>query len=436
MNSDVSSFRPVRELTVTRQLSTGETVKVGTLAQDKEHRYFAYEADYLSKFGNLSPFQMKADTSLQVAPKQTFAGLHGVFADSLPDGWGLLLQDRYFRQLGILPHQITPLDRLAFVGNRAVGALQYEPNYDLAESDENLLSIGELGLQAQSVFDGHTEDVLQALTLAGSSGGARPKAQVFMPKSTQHSNSCRTIPQLGDDAWIVKFTSRNLPLGHEEGLCEAVYLTMAEKCNLNPVDWQLLPAPKSSGAKQWLAVKRFDWINHPNAIGRLHIHSVAGLLNADFRTPSLDYDDLFKVSKLLCQSPEVGRLQFARAMFNLFAMNQDDHSKNWAFIQDDKGSWQPTPLYDITFSPNPYGEHATSYGGYGKNPSLKAIQKLAQRAGFDSWQQARLVIEQIVDTLDQFSKIASRLGVNHKTIKMIENQLNLTKQKNIGLLSS
>lgn len=435
MNFD-RQFTPVRKLDVLRVLGTGEKIAVGTLAQDRQHTYFSYQSDYLRQFGNLSPFGLKADTTLQIALKQPFGGLHGVFADSLPDGWGLLLQDRYFRKLGILPHQITQLDRLAFVGSRGIGALQFEPNYDLEDSDNKLIKIAELGLQAQAVFDGQTDDVLQALIVAGSSGGARPKAQVFTSSTDDKLTTCRTIPKQGDDAWIVKFTSKNLPLGHEEGLCEAVYLTMAQQCGLNPVEWKLLAAPKESGASQWLAVKRFDWINTCNHIGRYHFHSVAGLLNADFRMPSLDYEDIIKVSKLLCQSPEIGKLQFARAMFNLFAMNQDDHSKNWAFIQDDKGIWTPTPHYDITFSPSPYGEHATAFGGFGKNPPINMIQKLANRAGFDDWQQAKIVIEQIIDSVAQFKQIAQQFAINPTTIKLIEKQLNMVRKANQGLLST
>lgn len=429
-------FTPVRKLDVFRLLSTGEKVAVGTLAQDSQYTYFAYENDYLSQLGNLSPFSLKADTTLQIAPKQPFLGLHGVLADSLPDSWGLLLQDRYFRKHSILPHQITQLDRLAFVGHRGIGALQFEPNYDLEDRDNELIKIADLGLKAQAVFDGQTDDVLQALIVAGSSGGARPKAQVFISSTDDQLTTCRTVPQQGDDAWIVKFTSKNLPLGHKEGLCEAVYLTMAQQCGLNPVEWQLLSAPKKSEASYWLAVKRFDWVNGSNHAGRYHIHSMAGLLNADFRMPSLDYEEIIKASKLLCQSPEIGKLQFARAMFNLFAINQDDHSKNWAFMQDDKGVWTPTPHYDITFSPSPYGEHATAFGGFGKNPPINVIQKLAHRAGFDDWQQAKIVIEQIVDSVAQFKQIAQQFDIDTTTIKLIEKQLNGVRKANQGLLST
>lgn len=435
------SFKPIRKLDVSRRLSTGEKVAVGTLAQDREQVYFTYQADYVAQFGSLSPFQLKADCSLQVAPKQPFNKLHGVFADSLPDGWGMLLQDRYFRSLGILPQQITALDRLAFVGGRGIGALQFEPNYDFEPSNDDF-DIAKLGLEAQAVFDGTSDEVLKALIVAGSSGGARPKAQIFMSQSNElnlsngvnHNITCRTIPQPNDEAWIVKFTSKNLPLGHEEGLCEAVYLVMAQRCGLKPVDWKLLPAPIQSGASYWLAVKRFDWASGTQ--GRYHVHSLAGLLHADFRMPSLDYEDVIKASKLLCQSLEVGKLQFARAMFNLFAMNQDDHTKNWAFIQDDNNQWLPTPHYDVTFSPNPYGEHATSFGGYGKNPPFKVVQKLASRAGFDNWASAKIVIEQIIDVVADFRNIATDFDINKTTIQLMDKQLNEVREMNNKLLNA
>lgn len=190
------SFKPIRKLDVFRILTTGDKVKVGTLAQDRQNSYFAYDSDYLANFANLSPFKLKFDTQLQLAPKQPNFNLHGVFADSLPDGWGLLLQDRYFRQQGILPHPLTLLARLAFVGDRGIGGLVIEPNYEWDDKFSQDIDLAELGLQAQSVFDGQTDEVLQALVVVGSSGGARPKAQIFSP-SVEHLTHCRTLPQAG-----------------------------------------------------------------------------------------------------------------------------------------------------------------------------------------------------------------------------------------------
>ena len=136
---------------------------------------------------------------------------------------------------------------------------------------------------------------------------------------------------------------------------------------------------------------------------------------------------------MLCQSPAAGQLQFRRAMFNLFACNQGDHSKNWAFLQNDDGTWQLSPAYDITFSPTPFNEHATAFAGYSKPPPLKAIQTLASAASFAKWSLAQQVIEEIVESLSTFAQTAKILGVKPSTIKLIEKQLDQTWQSNKGL---
>ena len=432
------SFKPVQKLAVYRTLTTGESLSVGTLAQNRQGVFFQYDMDYLQQLGSLSPFLLPATGQLQAAPATPHSGLHGVFADSLPDGWGLLLQDRVFRQQGILPGQLTAMDRLAFVGQHGMGALRYAPTSRYQVEHPTDVDLASLGMEAQALFEGQTEEVLMALVAAGSSGGARPKAQLyFAPDQTKR---CRTFAQAGDEAWLVKFTSSQLALGHEEGICEAVYLTMAAKANLRPPEWRLMDVATASGSRRWLALKRFDWVSHAttgqNQPGRLHLHSACGLLDADFRTPSLDYLDLIKASRQLCQSPAIGQLQFHRAIFNLFACNQDDHSKNWAFLQDDQGRWQPAPFYDVTFSPHPFNEHATAYAGYGKAPPLKAIQKLAASSGYSHWPQARQHLQQIVDAISEFGALAQGQGVSKSTISAINAQLNACWQQNKALLGA
>lgn len=425
------TFEPVRKLTVTRTLATGQAVTVGVLAQNRQGVFFQYDADYLGRFANLSPFGLKATTALQLAPKKPHSGLHGLFGDSLPDGWGSLLQDRVFRQHGILPGQITAMDRLAFVGTSGMGALSFSPTSEYQIASTGDIDLATLGIEAQAFFDGQTEELLADLVAAGSSGGARPKAQFYI--SPDEPDHCHTVARPGDEAWLVKFTSQNLPLGHEEGLCEAVYLHLAGKLGLEPPAWRLFEAPEQGGARAWFGVKRFDWVSRPQTAGRLHMHSACGLLDADFRAPSLDYEDLIKASRHLCRSPAVGKLQFRRAMFNLFACNQDDHSKNWAFLQDDAGEWVPAPFYDVTFSPHPYQEHATAYAGFGKNPPIKAIQALAERAGYAKWEQARQDIDDIVDALADFTSVAGDFGVDDSVASLIDRQLaDLRKEYKAG----
>lgn len=439
------SFKPIQKLDVQRTLTTGELVPVGVLAQNRQGVFFQYNENYIGKFGNLSPFTLQADDRLQPAPREPHQGIHGVFGDSLPDGWGLLLQNRVFRQQGILPAQVTAMDRLAFVGLQGMGALSFTPVSEFSLDERSDIDLATLGLEAQTLFDqsvldyketddldGSTQQVLATLVAVGSSGGARPKAQIYMPAGD--ANHCRTFAMPGDEAWLVKFTSKNLALGHEEGLCEAVYLQMAEQAKCQPPNWQLISAPQSSGAMAWLAVKRFDYIPSLNSAGRLHMHSACGLLDADFRSPSLDYVDLIKASRQLCMSPAAGQLQFRRAIFNLFAANQDDHSKNWAFLQTDDGQWQPAPFYDVTYSPHPFNEHATAFGGYGKAPPLKVMQKLAASAGFATWQEARHCIHEVVEALSQFTHLAQQQGISKTTLLAIEKTLAQRKQENAALL--
>ncbi len=419
-------FEPVRSLNVMRTLSTGEDVQVGVLAQNNKGVFFQYKANYLDRFGragNLSPYKLKLDTSLQMAPQTPHYGLHGVFADSLPDGWGLLLQDRVFRQQGISLGNITAMDRLAFVGQGGSGALSYQPAR-AHEKSSIWNRIIDLGFQAQALFDGQTDEVLQALVAAGSSGGARPKAQLyFQPGDFQN---CRTQAQTGDEAWLVKFTSERFLLSHEEGVCEAIYLSLAESLDLQTPQWHLITAAD----KQWLAVKRFDI----HADGRVHLASVSALLDADFRQPSLDYQDLIKMTGQLCRSAKAAQLQFKRAVFNLFASNQDDHSKNWAFLLEDDGKWQPAPFYDVTFSPHPYNEHATSFYGFDKKPTQKVIQQLAYSAGYESWPKAQQIIKEIAETVQLFATEARKFGVRSQTIAEIKKVLAQRYQENKAIL--
>ena len=425
---------PIKKLDVWRTLSDGKRCRVGTLAQNRQGVFFQYQGDYVERFANLSPFKLLFDTSLQIAPSFPHQGLHGVFADSLPDGWGLMLMDRVFRQAGLLPAQVTAMDRLAFVGASGMGSLRYEPVSELSVPvGAASLSVAEVGLQAQEVFDGQTTEVLAALVAAGSSGGSRPKALLYL--QPDNDAVCSTQYTQGSKAYLVKFTSSRLALGHEEGLCEASYLILAKTAGIDTANWRLLNAPRQSGAQQWLALARFDTrLLSSGQQGRLHLHSACGLLDADFRMPSLDYEDLIKASSLLCKSPGAGQAQFRRAMFNLFALNHDDHSKNWAFLQADDGQWQLSPFYDVTFSPTPHGEHATSFVGFGKQPSLDAIQRLASHANFADWGQARQVIAEVAEAISGFAEVAQSLGVGRDTIALITRQLGEVYKNNKTLL--
>ena len=422
------STENVRHLQVWRRLSNGSDVIVGELAQNQQGTFFQYDPIYLQRWHSLSPFNLPFDNSLTQASKVPHAGLHGVFADSLPDGWGMLLMDRVLRQRGMSPHSITPMDRLAYIGKRGIGALHYTPAMD-SENEDSLTEIATLGEQAALVFEGHTQEVLQALANAGGSGGARPKALIYFdPERPEQVFTGERGSE--NQAWLIKFTSANLALGHDEGLCESAWLDMAKQCGIDVPEHKLFP--QKSG-HTWLAVKRFDCVEGVPG-GRHHMQTLCGLLDADFRQPSMDYEDLIKASQVLCQSPAVGHRQFLRAMFNLFAVNQDDHTKNWSFLMSDKGQWQPTPMYDVTFSPTPYNEHAMAFGGYAAKPPLKTVQKLASYANYSCWKEAQKDLQLICDVLSVWSDRGRALGVQPARVKEVSARLNDIYMENKGLL--
>lgn len=421
-------FESKKRLDVFRSLSIDAKVKVGQLAQNQSGIYFQYDQAYVSRHANLSPFSLKFNLDLQKAPLVPHNGLHGVFADSLPDGWGMLLMDRVFRQHDILPHQLTPLDRLAFVGESAIGALSFVPisEYQI-NAEKSEIDIHELGTQAEKLFEGALDEVLPQLVHAGSSGGARPKAQIYV---SENLSVISTKASPGLEPYIIKFTSQSLPLGHEEGLCEAAYLTMAKFAGLNVPYFRVLRAAGFGKEQAWLAVKRFDIFGQ----NKLHVHSLCGLVDADFRMPSLDYEDLIKLSQTLCHSPQAAQLQFKRAMFNLFALNQDDHAKNWAFILDANNEWSPSPFYDVTFSPNAYNEHMMAFKGHGNKPPLRVVQALAEVANYTNWSEAQQDIRSVIEAISYWQTYANELGVSKQTIKMIQTQLDKVYNENRFLL--
>ena len=428
-------FRPVDKLQVSRRLSDGRKVRVGELAQNSREVFFQYDTEYLDRFHGLSPFTLFFNGEMQQAPTRPHNGLHGAFADSLPDGWGLSLMDQVFIRHDLAPNPVTAMDRLAYMGEQGLGALSYNPvsEFSPGEPDE-LINVTDLGKSAVQFFDGLTTTVTAALARhAGSLGGSRPKAQIHMsPGDARHAS---TVPKPGLEPWIVKFTSKHLPLGHQEGLCEAAYLTLAKNGGIEVPEWRLIDPPDDFPAPAWLALRRFDCPPDNPETGRFHMHTLCGLLDADYAQPSLDYETVIKASLSLCQSPAAGQAQFSRAMFNLFACNQDDHSKNWSFLMDDHGRWSPAPFYDATFSPNPYGEHTTGFMGHGKAPPLEAVRQLARLAGFKNWEGARDIIAQTVEAIDQWPTVARELGVQDSARKRVQRHLETIREQNRSLLT-
>lgn len=332
------------------------TQRVGTLALTKQGlAAFAYDPSWLSDGFSISPLSLPLNESVFVPRgEDPFDGLFGVFADSLPDGWGRLLTDRLLRRERIDPANVNGLTRLSMLGGNAMGALRYEPAQE-ADLSVGALSLDEIARECQSLFEHHTTEDLDTLfLLGGSSGGARPK--VFYPID-------------GED-WIVKFSSS---LDAEEiGVQEYEYSLCAKRCGITMPETRLLPSKQGSG---YFAVRRFD----REGSERFHTASVAGLLETSHRVPNLDYHTLMQLTLKITNDFSEAEELYRRMCFNVYAHNRDDHSKNFSFLYRD-GSWRLSPAYDLTYSNSIGGEHAMTVNGNGTAPQLSDLLAVAKRA--------------------------------------------------------
>ncbi|MEX0445740.1 type II toxin-antitoxin system HipA family toxin [Xenorhabdus sp. SGI246] len=396
-------------LNVKRKFSDGNQLIVGQLAENRNGVYFQYADSYLAAHPkSLSPFLLKSDNSLQKAPKEPHYGLHGVFGDSLPDGWGLYLMDRVFRENGFNPRMITALERLAYIGKHCSGALYYEPEMSFANTDERDIDLITLGQEAVKEFEGTNSDFIEYLMNASGSGGARPKLNLTKYSDGRFTTRTDAI----GEKLIVKLTSDKFFLKHSESLIEYVYMKIAANAGIEVPDFKLLDAGKG---RFWLQQTRFDCTEK----GRYHMISACGLLDAPFREPSLDYVDLVKATRHFCGVEEAQKL-VKRALFNYLTVNQDDHAKNFAYLADDSDNWRLSPFYDVVYTPSPYNEHMTSFNGNGKIITPKALELLAAQAGFTSKNPLIDMLAEIYHATRQFKFFANELGVDKSLVTMID----------------
>ncbi len=394
--------------TLTIHLTQTSTKKVGTLAIKNRKIYFEYDKDFLKTGIELSPYKLPLKSGLFRCDDDTFDGLWGLFNDSLPDGWGRLLMDRHLMRLGVNPHSLSPLDRLAYVGSHAMGALSYEPEQEVENSIDTIV-LDDLAESSTKILEGSSETLLdELLSLNGSSAGARPKVLVQISDNQKQIIHGRQKLQEGFSHWMVKFASSMD--SSEIGAIEYAYSLMAREAGLQMPQTALLEGKKG----RYFAIKRFDRIGDK----RVHMHSVAGLTHSDFRFPTLDYDDLLALTLHLTKNVQEVEKVFRLACFNLFTHNRDDHAKNFSFVMNEKGVWSFSPVYDVTFSNGPGGEHSTMYMGEGNHPTSEHLLKLAKKHGI---KKADEIIETVKQVTNKWKVFAEEAKVSKKSQKNIAN---------------
>jgi len=388
--------------------------EVGLLALgDRGQLFFEYTPQWLTTGFDLAPRSLAFNALLQKSKDPLFDGLHGVFNDSLPDGWGLLLMDRTFNnRLGWSRDQITPLDRLAYIGSRAMGALRYEPEYE-KERIEDKLNLSSLAASVETVLSGSTQDVFTQLRIQGGSpGGARPKVTVALPENASDCLSgFHDIPE-GYHHWMVKFRSKEDP--QDMGQAEKTYADMAKIAGLDMPQTALLQVKVGSTEEQFFAVRRFD--RHLNE--RRHVVTMAGLYYADFRTPCLDYKDILGATSILTKDARQAERAFRLMTFNVLTHNKDDHAKNFAFVYGANG-WALSPAYDLTFSQGIGSEHTTAIAGSG-NPGRDKLMGIASAFRVEA---GAKIIEEVRHAVSLWPTLAHGNEVSKKTRQAVGDAL-------------
>jgi len=334
---------------------------VGRLRQYEKRIFFEYDADFLSTGLELSPFKLPLRPGVFEDKDYTFKGLYGLFNDSLPDGWGLLLLDRILRKQGL--KEISPFNRLTLVADQGMGALEYLTEKEPKNKKiKNILNLDGLADESRRLL--HDEDlpletINKLFRFGGSSGGARPK--ILVDVSEDKTKICPS--RSGDtrySPWIIKFHAKDE--APDTGLKEFVYSVIARKAGVEISDTFLFPSETTPG---FFGTKRFDRRKKQ----KIHVHTACGLLHADHRHSSLDYENLLKLTKILTKNISDVKKMVRLMVFNVKARNLDDHSKNFSFLLDSENQWKLAPAYDLTLSTGFHGEHNAMVNGKGKNIS-------------------------------------------------------------------
>ena len=356
-----------------------EGKKVGTMALYQRNRsVFEYSAEWIENGFSISPFSLPLKNGLKIAEAAPFDGLFGIFADSLPDGWGRLLVDRMLRKSGEKPEEIDSLTRISIVGASGAGALEYRPIRTLKASVQTD-DLDQIADECRKILLAEESADLDTLfALGGSSGGARPKI---------------TVMQDGEE-WIVKFPSSDDP--EDIGLMEFEYNQCAKACGIEVPATRLLVSSNCAG---YFGTKRFDRVKTACGIKKIHKASVSALLETSHRVPALDYTTLMSLTWQLTKNEDEVWKMFRLMCFNVFAHNRDDHSNNFSFLFEN-GAWRLSPAYDLTYSNSVGGEHATTVAGEGKNPAMSDIMNAAKSAGLKETE-AKNIAGQVRDTVNE-----------------------------------
>lgn len=408
---------------------------------------FEYSTKFIKKGIQLSPLKMPLSKHIYRFPQlnyQTFKGLPGLIADSLPDDFGNAVMNAWVASQGKSIDSITPIQRLQYTGKRGMGALEYIPATKLHNNNtktdiqiESLVAIAQEVLDLRSNFNvelsrNHQEDsasMMELLSVGMSAGGARPKAVLaFNHDFTQVRSGQSDIPD-SFTHYLMKFdgvsehnTNQETfgdPLGY--GAMEYVYHVMATQCGVDMMPCHLL----DEGARRHFITQRFDRIGNQ----KVHVQTLNGLAHVDYKKPgSFSYAELFSIARDLRLPADDAFQLLKRMAFNIIARNHDDHSKNFAFMLKNN-KWILAPAYDLAYSYKPgskwVNSHWMSLNGKRDDFTRKDFYSLIKLSPAFSKQKIDNIIDETLDAVSQWRKLAKEWDVPAELADEINKNLRL-----------
>ena len=398
--------------------------QVGVVSWDADRRVasFEYEPAFVRSGLEVSPVHMPLSVgrvySFPQLGEETFKGLPGMLADSLPDNFGNALIDGWLARQGRTPDSCNPIERLLYQGKRSMGALEFSPAERIGSNASVKIELDSLVEAARRALTdkeqlhtdmGDAEALQQILKVGTSAGGARAKAVVAYNEHTGEVRSGQLNAPKGFTHWLIKLDGvTNSELGDpmHYGRIEYAYYRMATACGIEMTECRLL---EENGRAHFMT-KRFD----RTAGGeKLHAQTLCGLVHFDFNLPgAYSYEQLFQTMRLLRLPYADAEQAFRRMVFNIVARNQDDHTKNISFLMNRDGAWSLSPAYDVAYSYNPAGRftavHQMSVNGKRDGFTKDDLLQVARSINV---KKPDTVIGEVVAAVDQWRVVADECGV-------------------------